>query len=339
MDIERERAAGLIVETGARQFAICGLISPSKKTGTTPDLYRARIAEDIMRLGFVGLGQMGAAMAARLCQAGHEVIVYNRTPERAKALVAQGARAARHVAEACDAEVVFTMLTDDAAVEAVVFGGDGILESLAPGAVHVSCSTISVALSKWMAESHASSDQGYLAVPVFGRPDAAAAGKLYMVAAGEQAVIEKVQPVLDVLGQRTFVVSADPEKANLVKIGGNFVLGTVIESLGEAMALAEKGGVDRRIFLDLLTSTLFNVPVYKNYGGLIADRRFEPAGFSVSLGHKDVGLALEAAEALKVPLPFAGILRDRLLELAAHGKEHLDWSAVGGLAAEDAALL
>ncbi len=292
-----------------------------------------------MKLGFIGLGHMGAPMAARLCAAGHEVIVYNRTYERTQPLVALGAKAARNVAEMCDAEVVFTMLADDLAVEEVVFEGDGLLESLKPGAVHISCSTISVGLSKWLAQAHADAKQDYLAVPVFGRPDAAAAGKLFMVAAGKQDLIAKLQPLLDALGQRTFVVSTDPEKANLAKLSGNFLLGTVIESLGEAFALAEKGGVDRHLFLDLLTSTLFNAPVYKNYGAMIVNRTFDTGGFTVALGHKDVRLALEAAEALKVPMPFAGIVRDRCLALEAHGNGHFDWSAVGSLAANDAALL
>lgn len=292
-----------------------------------------------MKLGFIGLGHMGAPMAARLCQAGHEVIVYNRTYERSQPLLAQGAKAARHVAEACDAEVVFTMLSDDTAVEELAFAGDGILESLKPGAVHVSCSTISVALSKWLAESHADAKQGYLAAPVFGRPDMAAAGALFIVAAGRQELIAKLQPLFDVLGQRTFVVSADPEKANLAKLSGNLLLGTVIESLGESLALAEKGGLDRHQFLEVMTSTLFSAPVYKNYGAMIAGRKFDTGAFTVALGHKDVGLALEAAEALKVPLPFAAIVRDRCLALEAHGNGHLDWAAVGSLAAHDAALL
>lgn len=292
-----------------------------------------------MKVGFIGLGHMGAAMAGRLCEAGHEVIVYNRTQARCAPLVERGAKAAHRVAEACDAEVVVTMLADDAAVEQVMFEGDGILESLKPGTIHVSCSTISVALSKWLAESHANAKQGYLAAPVFGRADMAAAGKLFIVAAGRQELIAKLQPLLDVLGQRTFMVSADPEKANLAKLSGNLLLGAVIESLGEALALAEKGGLDRHQFLDLLTSTLFNAPVYKNYGAMIAERKFDTGSFTVALGHKDVRLALEAGDALKVPLPFGAILRDRCLALEARGNGHFDWAAVGSLAAHDAALL
>lgn len=292
-----------------------------------------------MKLGFIGLGQMGAGMAARLSAAGYDLTVFNRSADRMRPLIAQGAKGANDIGEVCAADVVFTMLADDAAVEAMVLGSGGVLESLAPDALHVSCSTLSVALSDRLAEAHAHRQQGYIAAPVFGRPDAAAAGKLFMVAAGAQAQIDRVQPLFDVLGQRTFIVSDDPAKANLVKLSGNFLIATVIESLGEAMALVEKGGVDRHQYLDLLTATLFGAPVYKNYGALIADRRFEPAGFAAYLGLKDMRLTLAAAESLKVPLPFASVLRDRFLGLLAQGGEQLDWSAISGLAAKDAGLV
>jgi 3-hydroxyisobutyrate dehydrogenase-like beta-hydroxyacid dehydrogenase len=292
-----------------------------------------------MNAGFIGLGQMGTGMAARIREAGYELAVYNRSVQRIHPLLAQGAKAAKNIAGVCDADVVFTMLADDAALEEVVLGPDGMLAHLKPGAIHVSCSTVSVALSARLCSEHEQRQQGYIAAPVFGRPDAAAAGKLFVIAAGKQKLITSVQPLFDVIGQRTFIVSVDPEKANLVKLCGNFMIASVIESLGESMALAEKGGVDRHLFLDLLTSTLFNAPVYKNYGAMIADRHFEPAGFAARLGQKDMRLALAAAEELKVPLPFAGVLRDRYLELAAHGGEHVDWSAIGSLAAKDAALI
>lgn len=292
-----------------------------------------------MKVGFIGLGRMGAGMASCLCQAGYDLTVFNRSAERMQALVGAGAKAAQNIAEVCAADVVFTMLADDKALEDVVLGPGGILGRLKPGAIHVSCSTVSVALSARLAQAHSQEQQGYIAAPVFGRPEAAAAGKLFMVAAGKRDLIESIQALLDVLGQRTFIVSEVPEKANLVKLSGNFLIATVIESLGEAMSLVEKGGVDRHQYLELLTSSLFNVPVYKNYGAMIAERQFEPAGFAAHLGQKDVRLVLAAAEDLKVPLPFASILRDRFLNLVAHGGEDLDWSAVGGLAAKDAALL
>lgn len=291
-----------------------------------------------MNIGFIGLGHMGAGMAARLCQAGYDVTVHNRSAERMQPLIALGAKGVRNIAAVCGADVVFTMLADDSAVEEVVLGPVGVREFLRPGAIHVSCSTVSVAMSEQLAQAHRQSKQGYLAVPVFGRPEAAAAGKLYMVAAGERPLIEKIQPLLDVLGQHTYVVSGEPRNANLVKLSGNFLIASVIESLGEAMALAEKGGVDRHQYLELLTTSLFNVPLYKNYGAMIADRRFEPAGFAAPLGQKDMRLTLAAAEDLQVPMPFAGVLRDRFLELSAHGGNNLDWSAIGGLAARHAGL-
>lgn len=292
-----------------------------------------------MKTGFIGLGRMGAGMAARLCQAGHAPVVYNRTPERIQLLVALGATGAKNIAEACAGDVVFTMLADDRAVEDVVLGHGGMLESMKPGAIHVSCSTISVALSARLAGAHHRSGQEYVAAPVFGRPEAAAAGKLFVAAAGKLDLIASIGPLLEALGERTYIVSAEPQQANLVKLSGNFLIATVIESLGEAMALVEKGGVDRHQYLELITSSLFNIPLYKNYGAMIAGRNFEPAGFAAHLGQKDTRLALAAAEELNVPLPFAGVLRDRFLELAAHGGEHADWSAIGSLAAKHAGLV
>jgi 3-hydroxyisobutyrate dehydrogenase-like beta-hydroxyacid dehydrogenase len=291
-----------------------------------------------MKIGFIGLGHMGANMAARLCEAGLDVTVYNRTQARMQPLLGKGAKAAASVAEACAGDVVFTMLADDAALTEVALGAGGICDGLKPDAIHVSCSTVSVALSARLAEAHRAKRQGYIAAPVFGRPDAAAAGKLFLVAGGEPATLEKVHALLDIIGQRTYPLSARPEAANLVKLSGNFLLAAMIESLGEAMALVEKGGVERHAYLDMLTSSLFNLPVYKNYGGMIADRRFEPAGFAAPLGQKDMRLVAAAAEELQVPLPFAGILRDRFLELRAHGGENLDWSAIGALAAKGAGL-
>ncbi|MDQ0396499.1 NAD(P)-dependent oxidoreductase [Labrys monachus] len=289
-----------------------------------------------MKVGFIGLGQMGVGMAANLLKAGHEVTVYNRTPAKAEALVAQGARAAATIAQACAGDAVMTMLSNDEAATEVVFGEGGLLASLPAGAVHVSSSTISVALSERLEAAHAGAGQRYASVPVFGRPDAAAAGKLYLVAGGEAATIAAVQPLLDAVGQSTFVVSEQAKVANIVKLSGNFLFASVIESLGEAIALIGKAGVDRRQYLDFLTSTIFDTPIYKTYGGLIVDRDFEPASFAASLGHKDIRLALAAAEELRVPMPLASLLRDRFLTLLAHGGDNLDWAAIGALAARDA---
>lgn len=289
-----------------------------------------------MKIGFIGLGNMGAAMAANLLKAGHEVTAYNRSPGKVAALSAQGARPAASVADACQGDVVVTMLANDDAVQAVTFGDDGILASLPEGAIHVSSSTVSTALAEHLTEAHATAGQGFVAAPVFGRPEAAAAAKLFVVAAGAPATVDKVSPIFDAIGQRTFVLGEDPQAANLVKISGNFLIASVIESLGEAMALVSKAGVDKQQYLELLTSTLFDAPVYRTYGGLLAREEFTPAGFAATLGLKDVKLALSAGEQLQVPLPVASLLRDRFLTLLATGGAELDWSAVGALSAWEA---
>ena len=289
-----------------------------------------------MKVGFIGLGRMGAGMAANLLKAGNDVTVYNRTRSKVEALVAQGAKAATSVSETCLGDVVMTMLANDDAVESVVFGDDGIIGNLRQGAIHVSSSTISVSLSERLEAAHAKAGQRFVAAPVFGRPDVAAAGQLAVAAAGAPGAVKAVAPLLDAIGKSTFVAAETPKIANLVKLSGNFLLASVIESLGEAMALVGKAGVDRRRYINFLTSTLFDVPVYRTYGGLIADRKFEPAGFAAPLGHKDIRLALAAAEDLRVPMPLASLLHDRFLTLLAHGGDNLDWSAIGGLAAKDA---
>jgi len=289
-----------------------------------------------MDIGFIGLGNMGRGMAANLLRTGHRLTVYNRSPGRAEDLIGQGAIAADSVAEAADADVVFTMLADDPAVEDVALGAGGLVASLRPGATHVSSSTISVALSERLAAAHAAAGQRYAAAPVFGRPDAAAAAKLFVVAAGGAQVLEPLLPLFAAIGLRTFVVSEQPHTANLVKLSGNFLIASVIESVGEAVALVAKAGVDRSQYVDILTSTLFAAPAYQTYGGLIARQEFEPAGFAARLGLKDVRLVLAAAEQLQVPLPVASLLRDRLLTLVATGGGELDWSALATLADRDA---
>jgi 3-hydroxyisobutyrate dehydrogenase-like beta-hydroxyacid dehydrogenase len=279
---------------------------------------------------------MGAGMAANLLKAGHEVTAYNRSKDKVAALVEQGAKPATDVAQACGGDVVVSMLANDEAVEAVTLGEKGILAALRPGATHVSSSTISVALSERLTAAHADAGQGFVAAPVFGRPEAAAAATLFVVAAGESETVQAASPVFDAIGQRTFVISDEPKAANLVKLSGNFLIASVIESLGEAMALVGKAGVDKQEYLEILTSTLFGAPVYKTYGGLIARDEFEPAGFAAALGLKDVRLVLAAGETLTVPLPIASLLRDRFLTLLAHGGAALDWAAVGALSAWEA---
>jgi len=291
-----------------------------------------------MNVGFIGLGRMGAPMAANLLKAGYNITVYNRTPAKAEPLAAKGAKIAATVADACRADVVFTMLANDEAVEGIVYSERGVLASLPKGATHVSSSTISVMLSRRMTADHAKAGQLFVVATVLGRPDIAAMGKLFVIAAGAPDAIRTISPLLDKIGQKVFVVSEMPSAANLVKLSANFLIASAIESVGEAMALVSKAGLDRIQYSEILTSTLFDAPVYKTYGGALAREAFEPAGFAAPLGEKDIRLALAAAEDLRVPMPFAGILHDRFLTLLANGGEHLDWSAIGGLAAKDAGI-
>ena len=291
-----------------------------------------------MNIGWMGLGRMGSGMAANLVKAGHEVTVYNRTPGKARSLIERGAKPAASVGEACRGDLVVTMLADDVAVESVVFSDKGILASLAKGRIHISMSTISVALSERLAAAHAAAGQRYVAAPVFGRPNVAAAGKLFIVAGGSPDDVEACRPAFQVLGQKTIHIAEAPRAANLVKLSGNFLIASVLEALGEAMALVSKADIDRHRYFNLLTSTVFTGPIFENYGGLIAERKFEPAGFAATLGEKDIRLALEAAETLRVPMPVASVVHDRLQTLIAHGGGDLDWSAVGKLAAEDAGI-
>jgi 3-hydroxyisobutyrate dehydrogenase-like beta-hydroxyacid dehydrogenase len=290
-----------------------------------------------MEIAFLGLGGMGSAMARNLVKHGHKVIVWNRSPEAARVLGAEGAEIAKTPAEAASkVETVITMLADDGAVEAVTLGENGIATGLAKGAAHVSMSTISVALSERLALAHTERCQRFVAAPVFGRPEAAAAAKLFIAAAGAPDVIEKIRPALDAIGQRVFVIGDAPPQANLLKLTGNFLITCVIESLAEAFALTAKGGIETAKVHELLTETLFAAPVYKTYGSLILEGKFSPAGFKMALGQKDNRLIQQAAETLEVPLPFAAIIRDRFLAALANGDRDLDWSAIAKRAAEDA---
>jgi 3-hydroxyisobutyrate dehydrogenase-like beta-hydroxyacid dehydrogenase len=289
-----------------------------------------------MKLGFIGLGHMGSGMAANLAKAGHDVSVFNRSPGRAAGLVGLGAREVTSVAAACDAEAVITMLADDEAASDIVLGSAGLVAHLPKGAIHVSMSTISVALSTHLARAHAQAGQRYVSAPVFGRPDMAAAGKLFIIAAGDSAALDVCTPLFDVLGQKVSRIGAQPPAANLVKLSGNFLQAAVIEGLGEAIALVGRAGIDPRAYVEFLTSTIFTAPAYRIFGPLIAEGTFEPAAFAAPLGYKDIRLALAAAESLHVPMPLASLLRDRFVRLFAHGGEHLDWTAIAGLAAQDA---
>jgi 3-hydroxyisobutyrate dehydrogenase-like beta-hydroxyacid dehydrogenase len=291
-----------------------------------------------MEVGFIGLGHMGQAMARNLLRGGHRVIAYNRTRSKAEALAADGAEVADRPGQCCRGEAVITMLSDDAAVESVVFGDAGILATLAPGKAHVSMSTVSVQLSDRLTEAHGNAGQIYLAAPVFGRPEAAAAAKLFIVVAGEDGSITRYRALFDMMGQRLFTVADKPSSANLVKLCGNFLIASMLESLGETVALARKAGIDVTRYIDILTNSLFAAPVYRTYGAMIASEHYEPAGFRMLLGLKDIRLALAAAEAEAVPMPVASLVRDHFIEGVAQGDGDADWAALARVAARNAGL-
>ena len=292
-----------------------------------------------MKIGFIGLGNMGCGMARNLINAGHDLTVYNRTRSRAEPFASLGAMIAKTPGDAAaDRDALITMLADDAAVEKVIFSPGNAVESLPAGAVHISASTISVQLSRRLAESHREKNQEYLGAPVFGRPDAAAAAKLFIVVAGRAEQIERCQPLFDAMGQRTFKLGEEAHTANVIKLGGNFLLSTVIESLAEAFAFGRKFGVDAQTFLEILTNSLFPVPVYKGYGSMIAADKFEPAGFKLPLGFKDNRLLLAAADEASVPMPMASLVHDRFVAALAQGLSEADWAGIARIAYLNAGL-
>lgn len=292
-----------------------------------------------MKVGFVGLGNMGSAMARNLIKAGHALRVYNRTRSRAEELQPSGAAIARTPAEAASgAEALITMVADDRAVEDVIFGHGNVIGSLPAGSVHISMSTMGVTLSHRLVAAHREKNQHYIAAPVFGRPDAAAAARIFIVAAGPADQIARCQPLFDAVGQKTFVVGNEAPAANLVKVAGNFLVTTVIESLAEAFALIRKSGVDPNKFLEVLTGSVFAAPVYRTYGAMVAADNFEPVGFRMPLGMKDNRLVLAAAEEASVPMPMASLIRDRMLAATAQGMGEADWAAIARISFREAGL-
>ncbi len=288
-----------------------------------------------MEIGFLGLGTMGRPMAANLIKAGYRVRLWNRSPEPVSALVAQGGVGAASPRDAVDgADVVVSVLADDAATLAVI--DESVLTAMKPGAIHVNMATVSVACARELERRHEEKGLRYVAAPVLGRVNVAEAGQLNIVAAGDPAALGIVQPVFDVLGQKTWVFGERPEQANAVKLAVNMMIADAIAAMGEGVALSQGYGVAKADFIDLITSTAFAAPVYKGYGAAIAEDRFEPAGFKLALGLKDVRLALEAAEAVHAPLPMASVLRDNHLDSVAHGEGRLDWAALSKVAARRA---
>jgi 3-hydroxyisobutyrate dehydrogenase-like beta-hydroxyacid dehydrogenase len=290
-----------------------------------------------MKIAFIGLGRMGSGMARNLIRAGYELTVFNRTIEKAREL--EGARVAASPAEACrDAEAAISMLADDPAVEAMVFEERGIAAGLPEGATHISASTISTALARRLAAAHQSRKQGYLSAPVFGRPEAAEGKKLVVVPAGARERIERFEPVFEAVGRATFIAGNEPWQANAVKLCGNFMIASMLEAFGEAYATLRKAEVDPHKFLEIMNA-LFQSPVYANYGQIVANEKFEPAGFALKLGLKDVRLVLAAAEECASPMPMASVIRDRFLDAMAHGQGEIDWSSIAQASARQAGLI
>ena len=296
-----------------------------------------------MKIGFIGMGHMGEDMARNLLRAGHQLTIYNRTRSKTEALRREGAAVADSPAQAAAAaEVLITMLADDDAVRAVVLSGypgqPPAIEGLRRDAIHMCTSTISVAMARELEAAHQPRGQQYLGSPVLGRPEAAAQRQLWLIVAGPQAVVERCRPLFDALGRGVSVVAPEPWKANLVKVGVNFMLASLLESLGEAFALVEKAGVDVRQFLQVLNDGTFRSPLVENYGNKIIDKGYEPAGFSMRLGYKDIRLALQSAIEENVPMPLTGLLSDHYLNALAHGHGDLDWSAIAEVSRQAAGL-
>jgi 3-hydroxyisobutyrate dehydrogenase-like beta-hydroxyacid dehydrogenase len=289
-----------------------------------------------MEAGFIGLGAMGRAMVVNLLKAGHRVRVWNRSRGPMDELAREGAEPVEE-ARLAFGGVVISMLAADEAVRETILA-QRLLEAAPPGTVHVNMATISVRLAEELAAEHQRHGVQYVSAPVFGRPDVAAAGQLNIVAAGDAAAIDRVQPLLDVIGQRTWRVGPEPRQANAVKVAGNFMIAAAIESMAEAAVMVERYGVSSAELLNVLTNTLFAAPVYKSYGALIAERRYQPAGFRLALGLKDIRLVLEAADSARTPMPFASVLRDHLLEAVAQGQGDWDWAALAEVARRRAGL-
>jgi 3-hydroxyisobutyrate dehydrogenase-like beta-hydroxyacid dehydrogenase len=282
-----------------------------------------------MKVGFIGLGRMGRPIARRVLQAGHELTVYNRTPARAADLVEAGARLAGSVAEACAGNtVVITMLADDAALGEVAYDHCGLCDSLAPGAIHVAMGTHGVDAIRCLKRAHEDARQALVAAPVLGRPEAAAAGELGIVAAGPAAAVAACAPLFEAIARRSFDAGTDPIGACAIKLANNFVLGCAIEAMAEAFALVRKHGVSAQVLYDVLTEGLFASTAYRTYGRIIAEQDYDRVGFSALLGLKDAALILAAGQDARVPLPSASTLRDRLLSAIAHGDGDKDWAVI-----------
>jgi 3-hydroxyisobutyrate dehydrogenase-like beta-hydroxyacid dehydrogenase len=276
-----------------------------------------------MKIGFLGLGSMGQAIAANLLQSGHEVWVWNRSPDAARKLVELGANAAATAAEAFNADVVFTMLADDKALRAVLLDS-GLLAGLKAPLIHVNLATIAVAFAEELATLHAAQGIDYVAAPVMGRPNVAASAQLNILAAGPESAIDRVQPLLDLIGRKTWRLGEKASSANAMKLATNFLLVSAVQAMSEAAVLVTRYDLPSSALIDLVSSTIFTGPVYQGYGALIGERRYEPAAFKAALGLKDVELIRAAAEDVSIQLPTANLIRDNLLDAIAHGQGDMD---------------
>jgi 3-hydroxyisobutyrate dehydrogenase-like beta-hydroxyacid dehydrogenase len=289
-------------------------------------------------VGVVGLGHMGEAFARNLLQDGRRVVAYDRNPARGAALGQAGAEAAAGLEDLAQCDAVVTSLPDDETVAAVALGGDGLAKVMRRGAIHISMSTISPALSRRLGAEHGNLGQGFVAAPVLGDPDLARARQLFVLAAGRASDVEAARPLLERFGQKLFVIGQDPGQAALMKLAGNVLTATTLETMGEVMALLRKTGVEPHTAFDVLTNTLFDSRVHRTYGGKIVDEQYRPAGLAAPMAVKDMRLALDEAEREAVPMPCASLVHDRLVGLMARGWSDFDWSALGLLAAWEAGI-
>jgi 3-hydroxyisobutyrate dehydrogenase-like beta-hydroxyacid dehydrogenase len=288
-------------------------------------------------IGFIGVGRMGLAMVRNLQQAGHRVRAWDTSRHALDEAAASGVTVAASARDAFQGEAVISMLPNDEAMLGVFLDGD-LPAASGSSMVHVNMATASVECAKRLAQAHASRGIEYVSAPVFGRPEMAARRELNILAAGSPAAIERVQPLFDALGKKTWRLGDDPYNANVAKIAGNLMVACILESMAEAAALARAYRMSSGDLLDVVVGSLFDVPIYRIYAGLIANEKFEPAGFDLRLGLKDTRLALAAGEAANLPLPFASVLRDNYLDALAHGGERKDWSIVSKVATRRAAL-
>jgi 3-hydroxyisobutyrate dehydrogenase-like beta-hydroxyacid dehydrogenase len=306
----------------------------TQQAGNSSNAARA----SIRHIGVVGVGRMGHAFARNLLADGYQIIAYARDKKRVRDLMSDGARVAERLEDLASCDIIVSSLPDDAALTAVALSPAGLVSILAPGAVHVSMSTVSPALSRRLAEAHAAHGQGFVAAPVLGNPDAARARLLYVLAGGTRDAIERVRPVLQSLGQRVFVIGDDAGAASLVKLAGNTLTAATLESMGEVLALLRKSGIDPHLAYDVFTGSLFDGRVHKVYGAKIVEGQYSPPGMTAPLALKDLRLALAEAEHLAAPMPVANLVHDRLATMVARGWAGLDWSALGLLAASEAGL-